>query len=69
MSNDNGVQSFERFFYLIVNEVGVNLGRRNITVSQGALDHAQVCGRVTEVGGEGCAASVAHRYARVPATP
>ena len=51
-------EAFECFFKPAVNEVGVNLGGRDVAVPQGALDHEQVRGRVIEVGGEGVAQAV-----------
>lgn len=54
-------EPFEGFFESAIDEVGVNLGRRNVAVAEGTLDDQQVAGGVVEVGGEGVTKAVGRK--------
>lgn len=45
-------EPFERFFQSAVDQVGVDLGRGDVAVAEGALDDEQVAGGAVEVSRE-----------------
>ena len=51
-------KTFEGFLQTAIDEVGVNLGSRDVAVAEGALDDQQVARRLVKVGGESVPQSV-----------